>query len=170
MIGSGASNSTGLKPRAFGSGPEGLAKTTAVEPRNSQQATEVTLCQPTPREVDSMLVHATPPEVNPTRAKSTHGHIVRSKSAGARGPVADFWLDAKSAVWSAHHSKTTCFMKIAHVKLVGECFHRRHAVWDMTRGASPGGDNGLKKAHKPRPLAIRSAIPRRYPKQQKPSP
>ena len=36
----------------------------------------VVLCQPTPREVDSLLVHATPREVNPGRAKSTHGHIV----------------------------------------------------------------------------------------------
>ena len=35
----------------------------------------VTLCRPTPREV-AMLVHATPREVNPGRAKSTHGHIV----------------------------------------------------------------------------------------------
>ena len=35
----------------------------------------VTSFQPTPREVDTMLVHATPREVNPGRAKSTHGHV-----------------------------------------------------------------------------------------------
>ena len=35
----------------------------------------VTSCRPTPLEVDSMLVHATPREVNPGSATSTHIHL-----------------------------------------------------------------------------------------------
>ena len=73
----------------------------------------VTLCQLTTREVDSMLVHATPREVKQGCAKSTHGPIVRYNSAVARGPVADFRLNANSAFLSACHKNITMCMNFA---------------------------------------------------------
>ena len=51
--------------------------------------------------------------------------------------------------------------------LTVECSHQGHAVWDMTSRASPAGLWPQKSEAKPRHLAIRSAKPRRYPKQHK---
>ena len=64
-----------------------------------------------------------------TSGRSTHcahSHIVRSNSARARDPVADFLLKASSAFEPTRHSKITSFMKLAHMKLGWRSAFTRH--------------------------------------------